>query len=176
MKYFDWCLEKEFENILDIHDAAAEIQLWKNRRYKIGMTSGGFDPIHGGHISCIFEAASRCDVLFVVVNRDNFLMQKKGQAFMPIKVRAQVVSAIKNVNFTVPFEPTNPLDMTVNEALQILKPHRFFKGGDRVGESSIPEWSTCKSLGIEIISGMGDNKLWSSSDFLRKWDGRVKKG
>jgi D-beta-D-heptose 7-phosphate kinase/D-beta-D-heptose 1-phosphate adenosyltransferase len=182
-KYSDWMLDKETRDggthsfpmsILSLEEAAAEIDDWKKRRYKIGLTSGGYDPIHPGHISCIYEAATRCDILVVVVNGDEFLRRKKGHAFMPLKVRAQIASSIKWVSFTVPFEPTDPSDMTVNEALEALKPHRFFKGGDRVSEATIPEWNTCVVNKIEVVTGMGDKKLWSSSDFLRKWDERVK--
>lgn len=54
-------------------------------------------------------------------------------------------------------------------ALDKIKPHIFTKGGDRIDASTIPEWNTCQKHGIEIISGVGLSKLWSSSDFLKEW-------
>jgi len=60
--------------------------------------------------------------------------------------------------------------MTVRDALRTLRPHVFAKGGDRVDASTIPEWTVCKELGIEVATGLGLAKQWSSSDFLAKWN------
>ena len=54
-------------------------------------------------------------------------------------------------------------------ALERIKPHIFTKGGDRIDEKSIPEWNICQTNGIEVISGVGHKKDWSSSDFLHEW-------
>ena len=134
---------------------------------KIVCTSGGFDPIHPGHVSCILESKKYGDTLVVVVNGDTFLKNKKGKAFMDINTRCQIVSHIGGVDYVVPFEIEN--DQTVCVALAKIKPHIFTKGGDRIDATSIPEWNICKVQGTEIISGVGWDKLWSSSDFLREW-------
>jgi len=141
----------------------------------IGATSLPGDPIHPGHISALDHASKLCTMLYVIVNGDRFLQLKKGAAFMPLKARCQIIGALHMQNIAVvPFEPTNPDDTTVNEALTILRPNKFFKGGDRVDKATIPEWTTCESLGIELITNIGDTKQWSSSDFLRKWDERIR--
>ena len=102
---------------------------------------------------------------------------KKGAAFMPLKARCQIIGSLHPANIiVVPFEPSNPDDMTVNEALEILRPNKFFKGGDRKDAASIPEWDVCKKLNIDLVTGIGDTKTWSSSDFLRNWDERKKNG
>ncbi len=134
---------------------------------KIVCTSGGFDPIHPGHVSCIHDSKQFGDTLVVVVNGDNFLKVKKGKAFMDLATRCHIVSYIREVDYVIPFEIEN--DQTVSVALKKIKPHIFTKGGDRIDETSIPEWATCKENNIEVISGIGFNKLWSSSDFLREW-------
>ena len=134
---------------------------------KIVCTSGGFDPIHPGHLSCIHDSRPYGDTLVVVVNGDAFLKNKKGRSFMDLKTRCHVVSYIKGVDYVIPFEIEN--DQTVCVALQKIQPHVFTKGGDRVGEQSIPEWGTCKENGIEIITGVGMGKNWNSSDFLKEW-------
>jgi D-beta-D-heptose 7-phosphate kinase/D-beta-D-heptose 1-phosphate adenosyltransferase len=134
---------------------------------KIVCTSGGFDPLHPGHVSCISESKQFGDTLVVIVNGDNFLKVKKGRPFMDIKTRCHLVSYVRNVDFVIPFEIEN--DQTVSVALQRLQPHVFTKGGDRIDETSIPEWGVCKKHNIEVISGVGFSKLWSSSDFLREW-------
>jgi bifunctional ADP-heptose synthase (sugar kinase/adenylyltransferase) len=86
---------------------------------------------------------------------------------MDLKTRCHVVSFIKGVDYVIPFEIEN--DSTVCVALQKVRPHVFTKGGDRIDEKTIPEWKVCEENNIEVISGVGLNKDWSSSDFLREW-------
>ena len=135
---------------------------------KVVATSGGFDPIHPGHISCIIESKKFGDCLVVIVNGDHFLKAKKGKPFQNLETRCLVVSGITGVDYVVPFEIEG--DQTVNKALEALKPDIFTKGGDRVDESSIPEWEVCQKHGIKVISGVGEDKKWSSSWFLKEWD------
>lgn len=134
---------------------------------KIVCTSGGFDPIHPGHVSCINESKQYGDVLVVIVNGDNFLKTKKGKPFMDLETRCHIVSHVKGVDYVIPFEIEN--DQTVIEALKRIRPHVFTKGGDRIDKYSIPEWNTCEEHNIEVISEVGHKKLWSSSDFLHEW-------
>lgn len=135
---------------------------------KIVATSGGFDPIHPGHISCIMDSREFGDTLVVIVNGDTFLTNKKGKPFQDLATRMLIVSALREVDYVVPFEIEN--DQTVIKALEALKPNVFTKGGDRIDETSIPEWATCKKYDIEVISGVGLDKRWSSSDFLSEWE------
>ena len=141
---------------------------------KIVATSGGFDPIHPGHISCILGSKQYGDTLVVIVNGDGFLARKKGKPFQDMATRSMIVSALRDVDYVVPFEVED--DQTVIQALEQLRPHVFTKGGDRIDETSIPEWETCQRHGIEVVSGVGLDKLWSSSDFLREWEEHVRGG
>ncbi len=134
---------------------------------RIVCTSGGFDPLHPGHASCIIESRQYGDTLVVVVNGDAFLTAKKGKPFMDLATRSAVVSCVREVDYVIPFEIEN--DPTVCEALRRLRPHVFTKGGDRVDYSNIPEWTVCQELGIELVSGVGLDKAWSSSNFLKEW-------
>lgn len=139
------------------------------------MSSGGYDPIHPGHVSYLTEVKtialeeSLLDNLIhvAVVNGDWFLSQKKGKPFMPLKDRCEIVSAIKGVDYVVGLDISN--DMTVNKALKILKPKFFAKGGDRTDYSNIPEWNTCQKHNINILTKVGHNKKWSSSSYLEEW-------
>lgn len=135
---------------------------------KIVMTSGGYDPIHPGHISCIIESKKYGDKVVVVVNGDSFLTAKKGKPFQNLETRSLIVSGIAGVDYVVPFEIKN--DQTVNKALEVIKPDVFTKGGDRVDAESIPEWEVCKKYGIKIVTGVGEEKKWSSSWFLNEWN------
>ncbi len=144
-----------------------DFNLIKNGLGKIVCTSGGFDPIHPGHASYLFESKKYGDVLVVVVKGDTFLKNKKGKPFMDLQTRCYLVSHIIGVDFVIPFEIEN--DQTVCEALKKIKPHVFTRGGNRVDATSIPEWNICEEHNIEIIFGVGLQKLWSSTDFLEEW-------
>ena len=145
----------------------AEFDFIRDSLGTIVCTSGGFDPIHPGHLSCIYESKQYGDTVVVIVNGDAFLKDKKGKAFMDLKTRMSIVSFMQGVDYIIPFEIEN--DKTVIEALKRLRPHVFTKGGDRIDHTSIPEWDICNDLNIKIVSGVGYLKEWSSSDFLKEW-------
>jgi cytidyltransferase-like protein len=130
------------------------------------VTSGGFDPLHPGHISCIVDSKTQGDVLAVIVNGDWFLNHKRGRRFMPLELRCEIISAIRGVDYVVAFEVED--DLSVNQALEAIKPDVFTKGGDR-NEANIPEWDTCVDNGIELVTGVGDSKVHSSSNILEDW-------
>jgi len=136
----------------------------------IVCTSGGYDPIHPGHMSCIADSKRFGDTLVVLVNGDAFLTAKKGKPFQDLVTRCRIVSHVRGVDLVVPFEVEG--DQTVTEALRRLKPHVFTKGGDRVDAATIPEWDVCRDLGIRVETGIGEPKLWSSSEFLSKWSSK----
>ena len=118
---------------------------------RIVCTSGGYDPIHPGHASCLIESKKYGDTLVVVANGDNFLKEKKGKPFMDLMTRCQVVACIRGVDYVIPFEISG--DSTVCEALRRIRPHVFTKGGDRTDHTNIPEWTICQEFGIEMITG-----------------------
>ena len=134
---------------------------------RIVCTSGGFDPIHPGHATCIIESKQYGDTLVVVVNGDAFLREKKGRPFMDLQTRCLLVSCIREVDYVIPFEIED--DPTVCEALRKIRPHVFTKGGDRTDYTNIPEWEICQDLSIELVPQVGLQKEWSSSDFLKDW-------
>ena len=92
------------------------------------MISGGFDPIHIGHIKMI-KAASRWGMVTVVINSDAWLKRKKGYVFMPYDERAAIVSNIIGVTMV---SSVDDRDGTVCEAIRRLKPDAFANGGDRL--------------------------------------------
>ena len=136
---------------------------------KIVMTGGGFDPIHPGHVSLILDSKNYGDILVVVVNGDNFLRAKKGKPFQDLKTRSLIVSGLRGVDYVVPFEIEN--DTTVAKALAAVRPHIYTKGGDRSSYKRIPavEVAVCKQYKIKSVFGVGLDKKWSSSWFLKEW-------
>jgi cytidyltransferase-like protein len=128
------------------------------------MVSGGFDPVHAGHIRMIRHAAEYGDVI-VVANSDDWLFRKKGFVFMEFARRVEILDAIKGV---VLVDSVNDSDDTVCKAIRRLKPTYFANGGDR-GRSNTPEQDVCEELGIQLLWGIGgEEKLDSSSELARK--------
>jgi len=125
--------------------------------------SGGFDPIHKGHIRMIREAAEHGYVI-IIANSDEWLMRKKGYIFMPFDERAEILNAIKGVAGV--YKAIDD-DDTVCENLKRLKPDAFANGGDRKGDN-VPEVAICKDLGIKMLWNIGGNKVQSSSELVAK--------
>lgn len=130
--------------------------------------SGGFDPVHIGHLQLMKEAKTLGDRLVVILNNDSWLLRKKGYVFMSEKERAAVLSAIKYVDKVIlTAHPCNPKDVSVCKELKKLKPDIFANGGDRKA-GNIPEYKLCKKLGIKMAFNVGGKKAQSSSWLVRK--------
>lgn len=136
---------------------------------KIIIVSGGFDPLHIGHIDYFRRAKKLGDKLLVILNDDGFLMRKKGYIFMSFENRIAIIDELKSVDYLVKAIDT---DQTVRETLRMLR--RIFKddelvfanGGDRFRVDS-PEKEVCKQLNIEFIDGLGE-KIESSSGLVER--------
>lgn len=139
---------------------------------KLAIVSGGFDPVHVGHVELLQKAREKADSLFVIVNNDAFLERKKGKAFMPLKERIAIMQSFKGVELAL--ESVDE-DDTVCETLTWLsaayKPKFeeifFCNGGDRTSGENTPEHEICLKVGIEPVYGLGD-KIQSSSCLLKK--------
>ena len=138
---------------------------------KVIAVSGGFDPLHIGHLRMLKEAKELGDYLLVIVNDDEFLCRKKGSNFMNLKDRMEIVKAIKYVDqVCVAIDDDN----TVCKTLEKYKPDIFANGGDRRGKSDIPEAEICRKFGIEMIFGIGGEKIRSSSELVERQLGVLK--
>ena len=135
----------------------------------IVVVSGGFDPIHSGHIKLIKQARLLGDMLIVGINSDEWLAHKKGRAFMPWQERLCVLNNISSVDEVYTF---NDEDGTACHLLQQVQAHYpnakiiFANGGDRT-QDNIPEMAVA---GIEFAFGVGgEDKSNSSSWILQEW-------
>tara|TARA_E500000305_G_scaffold94339_1_gene83242 strand:- start:46 stop:525 length:480 start_codon:yes stop_codon:yes gene_type:complete len=129
------------------------------------MVSGGFDPVHVGHIRMILDASQYGDVI-VIANTDHWLHRKKGFVFMEWERRAEILNAIKGV---ILVDSVDDSDGTVCEAIERLRPTYFANGGDR-GKKNTPEIALCEKLGVELLWGIGgDYKADASSDLVDRF-------
>jgi cytidyltransferase-like protein len=135
----------------------------------IVVVSGGFDPVHSGHIRLIKQARLLGDQLIVGINSDEWLARKKGRAFMPWTERLCVLNNLRQVDEVYTFDDD---DGTACHLLQQVRAHYpdariiFANGGDRT-QQNIPEMSMA---GIEFAFGIGGaDKANSSSWILEEW-------
>tara|TARA_B100000965_G_scaffold231389_1_gene193762 strand:- start:2620 stop:3396 length:777 start_codon:yes stop_codon:yes gene_type:complete len=137
---------------------------------KIVVVSGGFDPIHSGHISYLNHAKSYGDILIVALNSDEWLKNKKGNNFLPFEERKIILESIIYVDEVIDFKD-DELGSCIDGLKKVLSKYPqdkiiFCNGGDRT-EDNIPEMSLKK---IEFIFGVGGNdKKNSSSSILKNW-------
>lgn len=136
---------------------------------KTVMVSGGFDPIHPGHIRLFEDAKKLGDRLVVVVNNDHWINLKKGMGFMSAEDRAEIISAFSCVDdVIISKHKKDTEDMSVCEDIIDLNPDIFANGGDRFADD-IPEFQICRKLGIEMVFNVGHGgKIRSSSGLLQE--------
>ena len=136
---------------------------------KIVLVTGGFDPLHSGHIAYFKAAKELGDILVVGINSDAWLTRKKGAPFMPFHERMNIVKNIQGVDFVIEF---NDDDGSAKAAIKLAKqtwPNDkiiFANGGDRT-KDNIPEMVYDD---VEFVFGVGgQNKMNSSSWILQEW-------
>ena len=151
------------------------------KSHKIVMVSGGFDPVHIGHVRLFNEAKRLGDELVVIINNDNWKRKKRKHVFMPDHERKEIIEAFSAVDKVFISEhgenPEGPKEMSVSKELLKIKPHIFANGGDRNEEdaknpnsSLYYDIETCKNLGIEMVFSIGHGgKIQSSSELLKDY-------
>tara|TARA_X000001388_G_C2232683_1_gene123816 strand:- start:1284 stop:1724 length:441 start_codon:yes stop_codon:yes gene_type:complete len=135
---------------------------YKQKRKTVAV-SGGFDPVHVGHVRMIAEAAKLGDVV-VIANSDEWLMRKKGYVFMTWEERQEILYNFKGVIDV--YEAVDD-DDTVCKTLKKLNPDIFANGGDRK-DNNVPEVALCDKMGIELRWNVGGDKIQSSSELVAK--------
>lgn len=135
------------------------------------LCTGGFDPIHSGHIEYFKNAAKFGQQLIIGLNSDQWLKRKKGRAFMPWHERAAIIKELKGVATVIEFDDSDNTALDAIKQVRKMFPHSkilFANGGDRTREN-IPEMSIDDSR-VEFLFGIGgQNKANSSSWILKEW-------
>lgn len=137
---------------------------------RIAVLSGGYDPIHSGHIYAFEHARTFADYVVAAVNSDEWLTRKKGQPFLPLEERAKIVGALRSVDeVIVGYDDSDGSSCDALEKVKQKYPDDqiiFCNGGDRT-KANIPEM---RVEGVEFeFSVGGDYKANSSSWILQEW-------
>jgi len=140
---------------------------------KIVLITGGFDPLHSGHIAYIKAARELGDLLIIGVNSDEWLRRKKGQEFMSWEERAIIVSNLRDVDRVINFDDTDGSAKDAIRKVRAIYPNAqiiFANGGDRT-KDNIPEMDLLSEmLHLEFAFGIGgEDKKNSSSWILQEW-------
>jgi len=154
-----------------IIDKNMDRKINKRKKKIIVAVSGGFDPLHIGHIDMINEAKMLGDELVVILNNDNWLKKKKGYVFMPQAERKEILKALRLVDRVILTKhKPDDIDKSVCCELKKLRPNIFANGGDRKPDGDpVPEVELCKRLGIKMIYNIGKRgKIQSSSWLVKK--------
>ena len=136
------------------------------------ILSGGFDPVHKGHIR-MFEFAKNLGDVIVGLNSDEWLIRKKNKFFMPFSERKEILESIKYIDSVIAFNDSD--NTACNLIANIYKKFGtdyhicFGNGGDRTNDTT-PEVAYCTKNNIEMIWGLGGGKIQSSSDLLKDWE------
>lgn len=153
--------------------------MMEQKLYDIVITSGGFDPLHNGHVEYLKKAKELTKkgvgIHICIVNNDNFLRMKKGYKVLSAEQRLEVVKSIRYVdNALIAIDK----DYSVSETIKIVvttckilykeKNLRiaFVNGGD-VTDETVREKGTCNKLGIDVICNLG-KKIESSSNMIER--------
>jgi D-beta-D-heptose 7-phosphate kinase/D-beta-D-heptose 1-phosphate adenosyltransferase len=139
---------------------------------KIVIATGGFDPIHSGHIEYLNAAKQLGDLLVVGLNSDEWLKRKKGKPFMPWSERQKILQNIRCVDLVAEFDDSDNTAIDCIRKIHRLFPNAkiiFANGGDRTIEN-IPEMGLAlKNLSF-VFSVGGSDKKNSSSWILNEWE------
>lgn len=139
--------------------------------YKIVLVTGGFDPIHSGHISYLRAAAELGDRLVVGLNSDEWLARKKGRAFLPLEERKIIVEGLEMVDRCIVFDDSDnsaclAIDSILGDTMDTVV---FANGGDR-NDVNTPEYARYQNHpDVEFEFNVGGGKTNSSSWILNRW-------
>ena len=144
---------------------------------KVSLVTGGFDPIHSGHISYFKRAKDLSNYLVVGINTEEWLTRKKGQYFQSWKERAEIIRHLDMVDAVISWNDEDDSACgAIAKCLEIAQTVVFANGGDR-GKDNTPEIDKYDNHpNVEFAWGIGgDDKMNSSSWILHGYFERQKK-
>mgnify|MGYP001271882998 FL=1 len=149
------------------------------KKYDYALVSGGFDPVHVGHLRMFKDAKNLSDKVILLLNNDEWLIKKKGKPFMNERQRKEILDEFKSVFQVIIQSSSEKSSSHAIEEFVRLNPNKsicYCNGGDRSNIKNIREANICKKLGVNLEFGVGGKeKIESSSQLTKNYLGDVEK-
>ena len=146
-------------------------------KYDFAIVSGGFDPVHIGHLKMFQDANKLADKVIILLNNDNWLIKKKGKPFMNQNQRKEILEEFKSISEVIIQTSSEPSSSAAIEEFALKNKNKkicYCNGGDRNDIENILEASICKEFNIELEFGVGgEDKIESSSQLSKNYLGNV---
>ena len=147
------------------------------KKYDFALVSGGFDPVHVGHLRMFQDAKNLSENVIVLLNNDEWLMKKKGKPFMNEGQRKEILDEFKSISKVIIQTKSDRSSSRAIEEFVHNNPDKtvcYCNGGDRSNIRNIREADICKKLGVTLEFGVGGNtKIESSSQLSKNYLGNV---
>jgi len=140
------------------------------KNYDILVLSGGFDPLHVGHIRMFQHARDMAALLVVGVNSDDWLQRNRGRVYMAFEERREIVASIRGVTSAVGFDDADDTAVSLLRMVHTMSPGAklaFGNGGERTAVN-VPEVDVCTELGVDLVWGLGGDPVQTSSDLVHR--------
>lgn len=140
------------------------------KHYDLMVLSGGFDPMHVGHIRMIQHARDMAALVVVGVNSDDWLQRRRGRVLTKFEERCEIVASIRGVTSAVGFDDKDDTAVALIKMVCRLSPGAkiaFGNGGDRTS-TNVPEVVICQELGVDLVWGVGGPRVESSSGVIEQ--------
>jgi cytidyltransferase-like protein len=138
------------------------------KHYDVLILSGGFDPLHVGHVRMIQQARDLAALVVVGVNSDAWLERNRSAVHMPFEERREVVASIRGVTSAVGFEDQDNTARGLIKMVHTMSPGAkiaFGNGGNRTA-LNVPEVDLCRELGVDLVWGLGGQRVGASSELV----------
>ena len=149
------------------------------KKYDYALVSGGFDPVHVGHLRMFKDAKNLSDKVILLLNNDEWLTKKKGKPFMNENQRKEILDEFKSISKVIIQTSSDKSSTKAIEEFVLKNPDKnicYCNGGDRSNVKKILEADICKKLGVSLEFGVGgENKIESSSQLTKNYLGNVEK-
>jgi len=149
------------------------------KKYDYALVSGGFDPVHVGHLRMFKDAKKLSDEVVLLLNNDDWLIKKKGKPFMNESQRKEILEEFKSISKVIIQTSSDKSSSQAIEDFVIKNPNKnicYCNGGDRNGIENILEADICKKLGVNLEFRVGgEKKIESSSQLTKNYLGNIEK-